>query len=303
MSDIVHKSAEVKHADARSYDAKAAEFAVLTERYSKRIAARMLDFAGVKSGDRLLDVGTGTGLLARMAAARGADAVGIDHSAGMLKHAQASADEHGVGNRTQFQAMDAEALDFDDDGFDVTVSLFVLRHLPNPIAAVREMHRALRPGGRLVCSIGARPSPFSASGFAAALGAAFDRTQAMLGRRLLSPGSLRDFLREQGVQPVRDHAAHAHLGDVGDMLRSVGFRDVRQNWWGERHTLSAEEFWNVQAVFDSDGRGALTVLGEGTQAELKRQYIKFCDEHVRREHELVYRTGALIFTGSKRHGQ
>jgi|tagenome__1003787_1003787.scaffolds.fasta_scaffold20984618_3 SAM-dependent methyltransferase len=294
MTDM-HKSAEVKQSDARSYDATAAEFGTLTERYSRRIAARMLDLVNVGSGDRLLDLGTGTGLLARMAAARGANAVGIDHSAGMLGQAQASADRDGVGSRTQFVAMDAEALDFDNESFDVTVSLFVLRHLPNPLAGAREMYRTLKSGGRLVTSIGARPSPFSLSG----LGAASDRIQGMLGRSLLSPGSLREFLRAQGLQLGSDHAAHSHLGDVGDLLRSVGFKDVRQQWWGERHKPSAEEFWNVQAVFDGDARGTLTALDEATQDELKRQYIATCQEHVRRGRELVYRTGALIFTATR----
>ncbi len=294
MTDT-HKSAKVKQSDARSYDATAAEFGTLTERYSKGIAARMLDLAGVNSSDRLLDLGTGTGLLARMAAARGANAVGIDHSAGMLGQAQASADHDGVGTRTEFLAMDAEALDFADEAFDVTVSLFVLRHLPNPLAAAREMHRTLKSGGRLVTSLGARPSLFSAAGF----GAVSDRVQGMLGRALLAPGSLREFLRGKGHKLGSDHAAHSHLGNVGDMLRSVGFRDVRQEWWGERHVLSAEEFWNVQAVFDSDARATLTTLDDVEQDELKRQYIATCEDHVRRGRRLVYRTGALIFTATR----
>jgi SAM-dependent methyltransferase len=294
MTDT-HKSAKVKQSDARSYDATAAEFGTLTERYSKGIAARMLDLAGVNSSDRLLDLGTGTGLLARMAAARGANAVGIDHSAGMLGQAQASADHDGVGTRTEFLAMDAEALDFADEAFDVTVSLFVLRHLPNPLAAAREMHRTLKSGGRLVTSLGARPSLFSAAGF----GAVSDRVQGMLGRALLAPGSLREFLRGKGHKLGGDHAAHSHLGNVGDMLRSVGFRDVGQEWWGERHVLSAEEFWNVQAVFDSDARATLTTLDDVEQDELKRQYIATCEDHVRRGRRLVYRTGALIFTATR----
>jgi ubiquinone/menaquinone biosynthesis C-methylase UbiE len=294
MTDM-HKSAEVKQSDARSYDATAGEFGALTERYSNRIAGRMLDLAGVRSDDRLLDLGTGTGLLARMAASRGANAIGIDHSAGMLEQAQARAGQDGVGSRTQFLAMDAEALEFQDEAFDVTVSLFVLRHLPNPVAAAREMHRTLKPGGRLVTSIGSRPSLFSASG----LSAASDRVQGMLGRLLLAPGSLREFLRNKGLQLGGDHAAHSHLGDVGEMLRSVGFRDVRHDWWGERHIISAEEFWNVQAVFDSDARGTLTALDGPTQEKLKRQFIATCEEHVRRGRELVYRTGALIFTAMR----
>jgi ubiquinone/menaquinone biosynthesis C-methylase UbiE len=295
MTDQLSKSPDVKRADARSYDAKAAEFAVLTDLYSKRIAARMLDLAGVKNGDRLLDIGTGTGLLARMAAARGAHAVGIDHSAGMLEQAQASAEADGVGSRTQFLAMDAEALEFDDASFDVTVSLFVLRHLPNPHAAVSEMYRTLRPGGRLIASIGARPNPFSSASLAAALGAASDRIQGMIGRRVLAPESLRDFLRQQGLDLGHDHAAHSHLGDVAEILRSVGFTDVRQEWWGERHSLSPEEFWNVQAVFDSDARGALTAVGEARQQDLRRGFIDLSEDHARRGRDLVYRTGAQIF--------
>jgi ubiquinone/menaquinone biosynthesis C-methylase UbiE len=294
MTDV-HKSAAVKQSDAKSYDATAAEFGALTERYSKGVAARMLDLAAVNSSDRLLDLGTGTGLLARMVAARGANAVGIDHSAGMLGQAQARADEDGVGERTEFLAMDAEALEFQDEAFDVTVSLFVLRHLPNPLAAAREMYRTLKPGGRLVTSIGSRPSPFSAFG----LSAASDRVQVMLGRVLLAPGSLREFLRSKGLQLGGDHAAHSHLGDVGEMFRSVGFRDVRHDWWGERHVVSAEEFWNVQAVFDSDARAALTALDGPTKDKLKRQYIATCEDHVRRGRELVYRTGALIFTAMR----
>jgi ubiquinone/menaquinone biosynthesis C-methylase UbiE len=294
MTDM-HKSAEVKRSDARSYDATAADFGTLTERYSTRIAARMLDLAGVQSSDRLLDLGTGTGLLARMAAARGANAVGIDHSAGMLGQAQAKADQDGVGARTEFLAMDAEGLKFQDEAFDVAVSLFVLRHLPDPVAAAREMYRTLKPGGRLVTSIGSRPSLLSASG----LSAASDRIQVKLGRLLLAPTSLRDFLRSKGLQLGGDHAAHSHLGKVGDMLRSVGFRDVRHDWWGERHVVSAEEFWNVQAVFDSDARGTLTALDEPTQDKLKRQFIAACEEHVRGGRVLVYRTGALIFTAKR----
>jgi ubiquinone/menaquinone biosynthesis C-methylase UbiE len=294
MTDM-HKSAEVKQSDARSYDATAAEFGTLTERYSRGIAGRMLDLAAVTSGDRLLDLGTGTGLLARLAAARGANAIGIDHSAGMLGQAQARSDEDGVGARTQFLAMDAEALEFADEAFDVTVSLFVLRHLPNPLAAARETYRTLKSGGRLVTTVGARPSPFSVSGMTAAS----DRVKGKLGRLVLAPGSLRQFLQSKGIELRGDHAAHSHLGKVGNMLRSAGFRDVQRKWWGERHVLSPEEFWDVQAVFDSDARATLTALDEDTQRKLKRQYIAACDDHVRRRRKLVYRTGALIFTATR----
>jgi ubiquinone/menaquinone biosynthesis C-methylase UbiE len=295
MTEQAHRSAEVKRSDARSYDATAAEFATLTNRYSGRVAARMLDLAAVSAGDRVLDVGTGTGLLARFAAARGAEAVGIDHSAGMLGQAQGEADGAGVGSRTQFLQMDAEALSFDDEAFDVCTSLYVLRHLPNPLAAAREMHRTLKSGGRLVVAIGARPGLFSTS----AVDAAADRLRQALGRIALAPGSLRDFLRTQGLYLGHDHAAHSDPGDVGRMLRSAGFGKVRRHWLAERYSLTAEEFWLVQAVFDSDARAALTACGDAREEELKQRYVAVCNEALGRGRQLIYRTGALIFTATR----
>lgn len=292
----ISPSADVKRSDAESYDATAAEFALLTNRYSEGTAARMLDLAALNGGDRLLDLGTGTGLLARMAAQRGANAVGIDHSAGMLEQAQAAAHEAGVGKATEFLQMDAEALTFDDQSFDVAMSLFVLRHLPNPLAAIRELYRTLKPGGRLVVSVGARPNPVEPAGFAAAVGIASDRLWNRLGRRHLSPHSLREFLRHEGLKFSHEHAAHVHLDDVGDLLRSVGFRIVRREWLGQRYELSPTEFWGVQAVFDSDARGALTTCSEDRQQDLQRRYVALCEKRAKRGHQLIYRTGALILS-------
>ena len=290
----IPRSVDVKRGDAESYDATAAGFALLTNRYSERTAGRMLNLAALSEGDRLLDLGTGTGLLARMAAQRGANAVGIDHSAGMLEQAQAAAHQAGIGKRTEFLQMDAEALTFDHQTFDVTVSQFVLRHLPNPLAAIREVYRTLKPGGRVVVSVGARPNPFESAGFAAAVGIASDRLWNCLGRRHLSPHSLREFLRQEGLRFTDDHAAHAHLDDVGNILRSAGFMKVQHEWLGHRYSLSPEEFWDVQAIFDSDARGALTACSAHRQQELQRRYVSICEGRAKRGHQFIYRTGALI---------
>ena len=131
------------------------------------------------------------------------------------------------------------------------------------------------------------------------LSAATDRLEAARGRRLLSPGSLRDFLRQQGLHLTGDHAAHGHLGNVGRMLSSVGFREVRQEWRGDRYSLAPEDFWHVQSVFDSDARSTLTKCDDATQDDLKKRYIAMCNVHVGAGHELIYRTGALIFTASR----
>lgn len=101
-------------------------------------------------GDRLLDVGCGPG---DVALALGADlgpageVVGVDASAEMLRTARARASNAAV--RARFVQGDAEALPEPDGSFDAVRSERVLQWVADPDRAVREMHRVLRPGGRL----------------------------------------------------------------------------------------------------------------------------------------------------------
>src|SRR6185503_11997657 len=80
--------------------------------------------------------------------------VGIDISEAMLARARERAAARGLAERITLRTMDAEALAFDDAAYDVVVSLFALLHLPDPLRALREMRRVLRPGGRLVVGVG-----------------------------------------------------------------------------------------------------------------------------------------------------
>jgi SAM-dependent methyltransferase len=106
--------------------------------------------AGIAKGDRVLDVACGTGALACTAAGRAGAAgavTGLDASPEMLSVA-----------RTQPCAVDwvegrAEALPFADARFDAVVSQFGLMFFDDRVAALREMRRVLRPGGRLVVAV------------------------------------------------------------------------------------------------------------------------------------------------------
>ena len=66
-----------------------------------------------------------------------------------------------VGNAVSFRQMDAERLEFSDGSFDVVLSLYALLHFHEPLVALREMHRVLRPGGRIVIGVGRGPSLLS----------------------------------------------------------------------------------------------------------------------------------------------
>jgi ubiquinone/menaquinone biosynthesis C-methylase UbiE len=110
--------------------------------------------AGVRPGQRVLDIGCGPGYWARLLArAVGPDdlVVGTDPSPEMIVYAARKA---GPGSACRFQVGTAEALDFPDGHFDVVVNSLMMHHLPEDlrVPALPEMRRVLRPGGTLLAA-------------------------------------------------------------------------------------------------------------------------------------------------------
>ena len=103
----------------------------------------ILDALALGTGDRLLDVGCGGGLLLRDALATGAAATGLDHSEEMVALARERAPGATVVAGT------ADALPFPDGGFTAVSMSVVLLFLSDPDAVLRECRRVLAPGGRL----------------------------------------------------------------------------------------------------------------------------------------------------------
>jgi len=92
---------------------------------------------------RVLDVATGTGLVARALVARyGCTVVGVDQSEGMLAEARRRSK-----GQVELVEASAEALPFDDASFDALTFTYLLRYVPDPAATLRELARVVRPGG------------------------------------------------------------------------------------------------------------------------------------------------------------
>jgi phosphatidylethanolamine/phosphatidyl-N-methylethanolamine N-methyltransferase len=159
-----HETEEILGSDAatRALSVTAVENDFVTKVYEK--LATVYDFTfgpvlhpgrvdaiermGIRPGDRVLEVGVGTGINAALYP-RDCSVTGIDLSSPMLEKARERVARKGVRNVRLLQ-MDAANLKFGDDTFDIVYAPYVISVVPDPVAVTREMCRVCRPGGRIV---------------------------------------------------------------------------------------------------------------------------------------------------------
>lgn len=121
--------------------------------FIREVSRRTFELMDLHEGQSVLDVGCGTGvMLPELAEAVGAtgSVIGLDHAAAFLARAHRRLRDAGLDDRVRLVHGDATALPFAGGSFDATHSERVLMHLPDPDAAIREMVRVTRPGGRVV---------------------------------------------------------------------------------------------------------------------------------------------------------
>jgi phosphatidylethanolamine/phosphatidyl-N-methylethanolamine N-methyltransferase len=159
-----HETEEILGSDAatRALSVTAVENDFVTKVYEK--LATVYDFTfgpvlhpgrvdaiermGIRPGDRVLEVGVGTGINAALYP-RDCSVTGVDLSSPMLEKARERVARKGVRNVRLLQ-MDAANLKFGDDTFDIVYAPYVISVVPDPVAVTREMCRVCRPGGRIV---------------------------------------------------------------------------------------------------------------------------------------------------------
>jgi len=114
--------------------------------YPGRVAA--IDLLEIKPGDRVLEVGVGTGLNLPLYP-RDCEVTGIDISEGMLRKADERVRTYGMTN-TRLMVMDASKLEFPENSFDRVIATYVISAVPDPVKTLLEMRRVCKPSGHLV---------------------------------------------------------------------------------------------------------------------------------------------------------
>lgn len=159
--------------------------------------ARTLQAAVIRPGEKILDVGCGTGVLTRLACEAAGTALGIDPAADMIRVAKENARR--FGSRAEFKIAAIEQLPFGSAHFDVVLSSLMLHHLPPDLKqqGLREVYRVLKPGGRFVVVDFYRPA--NPLWWLVAWPFLLMHTTADNFR-----GTLPDYFREAGFDPVQN---------------------------------------------------------------------------------------------------
>lgn len=299
-----------KTRDAASYDSVTEQFDYFTERLTRPLAARMIELAEISPNEKILDVGAGTGIVALQAARimTTGEICGIDLSTEMLAKAEEKARQLKVEQKINFRQMDAEALDFEDEKFDVAVSLFALLHFPNPLTALREIFRVLRPGGRVVIAVGSGVPISSPSGWLHILKKSPDILQRLQGKQLVAPHFLDNFVNKH--IPKTGEPEESHLARVKrDRTRSVrllveraGFEVLKTDWRGHQQIIETpEEFWEIQRAFSSIARKRLASVSDDKLEFLYAAFLEECRAVQSRGGCLVYPFGASYVVARRRN--
>ena len=225
--------------DWRSYDRTAATYErVHAPRFSEP-ARDLAVLAGVTTGTRVLDVGTGTGVAAAAAVDLGADAVGIDQSTDMLAVARAA--HPGI----EFIAAQAIDLPFPDGAFDVVLGTFVLAHFANVQTALFELRRVTRPGGVLAFTTWTDGRD------------AFTDTW----RELVSTVVPNDLLEPTLAKAIPNHDRFTRRAAIEETLIDAGLRHVRTEPAKYEWRYGLDEYVDGLTVW-ATGRFVREMLGE-----------------------------------------
>jgi ubiquinone/menaquinone biosynthesis C-methylase UbiE len=241
--------------DWRSYDDVAETYERVHAPRFAEAARDLVDVLAIGEGERVLDVGTGTGAAADEIARTGAKVVGIDRSVGMLS----------VGHRERpsLPVVAAEAIDlpFRDRTFDVVVGNFVFAHFMKVETALFDLTRVLAPGGRIGFTTWSDGKD------------AFQDTWTELIETVIP----RDMLAPAFAAAAPGHDRFAQPQAIEEELRRAGFRHVRTERRRYQWTYPRDDLVEGLGTW-AVGRFARNMLGEASWTSfLERARNTFAD--------------------------
>lgn len=218
-------------------------------RWSRRLAGPFLDFVGTGTGERVLDVGCGTGCLAFALTDRcqAKQVHAIDFSPAYVEHAK----HHNHDPRIVFQVGDACAIDFPDHSFDRVLSLLVLHFVPRADQAIAEMRRVARPGAVVGATV------WDARGGFVANRIFFDTAAA------LDPKANERRARNYTRPMTRP-------GELANAWLAAGFREVVEKALSIRMEFASfDDYWGPYAGKDGPGAEYIATLSDARRADLR----------------------------------
>jgi ubiquinone/menaquinone biosynthesis C-methylase UbiE len=226
-----------------SFDVAAAAYAAFMGRWSQPLAAGFADLAGVRGGQRVLDVGCGPGALTEVLVARlGAAAVAaIDPSPSFVAAAQERFPEADV------QSGAAEQLPFADGAFDAALAQLVVHFMADPVRGLAEMARVTRPGGLVAACVWDHGS--DGGGALSLFWRAVHDVDPAAGDESGLPGSRKGHLAELC------RAAGLADAESSSLTVRVGFASF-EDWW-EPFTLGVGPAGAYVAGLDPEARSSL----------------------------------------------
>ncbi len=261
--------------DWRSYDRTAETYERVHAPRFAEPARDLATLAGVAAGSSVLDVGTGTGVAAKVAQELGAQTVvGVDPSEGMLDVARSA--RPGI----EFLAAEAIDLPFPDGRFDVVLGNFVLAHFAKVETALFDIIRVTKPGGVI--------------GFTTWTDGRDAFTDAWL--ELVSTVVPDDLLAPTLDKVIPNHERYTRRAAVEETLLDAGLRHVRTEPAQYEWRYDRDEFVDGLTVW-ATGRFVREMLGEdGWASFLERVRATFAERFPDPLHD---RRDVLLATGTK----
>ncbi len=234
--------------DWRTYDDVAETYERVHAARFTEVARDLVEMLGIADGDRVLDVGTGTGVAAQVAADAGSIAVGIDESIGMLSVARRE--------RPKVPVAAAEAIDlpFGPGRFDAVIGSFVLAHFNKVETALFDIARVLRTGGRI--------------GFSSWTDGVDAYQQSW--RELVESVVPREMLAPAYAEAAPWHERFRSRTSVEEALIDAGFRSVRTEVVKYHWTYALDDYLDGLQVW-ATGRFVRDMLGESGWASLRER--------------------------------